>query len=135
VVASDLTVSSDELYRIAEGSLKYETTNPHIVWVSTPIRLADRKVHLADAERIARDGIDVLRKKVESQRDAYRSPGEYERGMGWMTGMGHDALGWVLFAEGKVDDRQPCVAETEETVQKNPVVVGAPVGEEQVHFP
>lgn len=105
-VASDPTVSGDELYRIAEGSLKYDTTNPHIVWVSTPIRLADRKTHLEDAERIARDGIDVLRKKVESQRSSYRSPGEYERGMAWMTGMGHDALGWVLLAEGKLDEAE-----------------------------
>ena len=26
--------------------------------------------------------------------------------MGWMTGMGHDALGWVLFAEGKMDEAE-----------------------------
>jgi tetratricopeptide (TPR) repeat protein len=106
VIASDPGVSGDELYRVAEGALKYETINPHIVWVSTPIRLADRKVHLADAERIARDGIDVLRKKVESQRSLYRSQGEYERSLSAMTGRGHDALGWVLFAQGRFDEAE-----------------------------
>ena len=106
VVAPDRSVSDDDLYRVAEGALKYETINPHIVWVQIPIQLADRKAHLADAERVAREGIDVLRKKVESQRSSYASPGEYERGMGWMTGMGHDALGWVLFAEGKTDEAE-----------------------------
>jgi tetratricopeptide (TPR) repeat protein len=100
VLAADQSVSGDELYRVAEGALKYETNNPHITWVYTPTALADRKVHLADAERIARDSIDVLRKKAESQRSMYKSQGEYERSLAWLTGMGHDALGWVLFAEG-----------------------------------
>ncbi len=106
LLASDPSVSGDELYRIAEGALKYETNNPHIVWVNTPIRLAERKVHLADAERIAREGIDVLRKKAESQRSSYRSAGRVRAVAGWMTGRGHDALGWVLFAQGRFEEAE-----------------------------
>jgi tetratricopeptide (TPR) repeat protein len=106
VLAADKTVSGDELYLTAKGALHYETANPHIVWVSIPIQLAEHKVHLSDAERIARDGIDVLRKKVESDRSFFKSEGEYTRSLESMTGIGHDALGWVLFIEGRVDEAE-----------------------------
>jgi thiol-disulfide isomerase/thioredoxin/Flp pilus assembly protein TadD len=101
VLNIDDTASPDELYRAAEGGVKYEKLNPHITYVIVPIALADRKIRLADAERIAREGIDALKKKIESQRSSYKSQGEYERAMGWATGMGHDALGWVLLAESR----------------------------------
>jgi Flp pilus assembly protein TadD/thiol-disulfide isomerase/thioredoxin len=112
ILADDKSVSGDELYRAAEGALKYETTNPHIVWVYTPTALADRKVHLADAERIARDGIEVLRKKIESQRSSYKSQGEYDRAVGWATAKGYDALGWVLFAESRADEAEKALLQS-----------------------
>jgi len=114
ILAADNSVSGDELYRVAEGALKYETNNPHITWVYTPIALADRKVHLADAERMARDGIEVLRKKIESQRSVYKSQGEYDRAVGWATARGHDALGWVLFAEGRMDEAETALLQSYE---------------------
>lgn len=106
VLAADSTVGGDELYRAAEGALKYETANVHIVRADIPVALADRKVHLADAERIAREGIDALRRKVESQRSLYESQGEFERAIETMTAVGHDALGWVLFAEDRLADAE-----------------------------
>ena len=106
LLAEDQTVPGDELYKVAEGMLKYETNNPHIVWVRGPIKLAERKTHMQDAERIARDGIDVLRKKVESQKSFYDGDGEYESAVNWMTGMGHDALGWVLFLQDRPDEAE-----------------------------
>jgi tetratricopeptide (TPR) repeat protein len=112
ILADDKSVSGDELYRVAEGALKYETTNPHIVWVYTPTALADRRVHLADAERIARDGIEVLRKKIESQRSSYKSQGEYDRAVGWATAKGYDALGWVLFAESRRDEAEKALLQS-----------------------
>ena len=112
ILAADNSVSGDELYRVAEGALKYETTNPHIVWVYTPTALADRKVHLADAERIARDGIEVLKKKIESQRSIYKSQGEYERAVGWATAKGYDALGWVFFAESRMDEAEKALLQS-----------------------
>ncbi len=102
LLVTDKSASDDEVYKAAQGALEYETDNPRVVWVSIPIQLAERKVHMADAERIARDGIDVLRKKVESQRPFYNSEGEYTRAVESMTGLGHDALGWVMFLEGRL---------------------------------
>ena len=106
VLQADPAVSEVELYRVAEGALKYETNNPHIVWVYTPLALAERKIRLTDAERIARDGIDVLRKKVESQRSFYKTQGEFERSLDSMTALGHDALGWVLFMAGRIEEAE-----------------------------
>ncbi len=112
ILAADNSVPGDELYRVAEGALKYETNNPHITWVYTPIALADRKVHLADAERIARDSVEVLRKKIESQRSSYKSEGEYDRAVGWATAKGYDALGWVLFVEGRMNEAEKALLQS-----------------------
>ena len=106
VLVADKSSSGDDMYRALEGALKYETTNPHIVWVMTVIALADRKVHLADAERIARESIDVLKKKIDSQRSIYKAQSEYERAVASFTALGHDALGWVLLAEGRRADAE-----------------------------
>ena len=106
VLAADKSSSGDELYRAAEGALKYETLNPHVTWVGAALALADRKVHLNDAERIARESIGVLKKKIDSQRSSYKTPQEYERAVNWFTAMGHDALGWVLLAEGRPADAE-----------------------------
>lgn len=105
-LAEDKSASADEMYQAAEGAVKFEKNNPHITYVVIPIELADRKIDLADAERIARAGIEELRKKIESQRSVYKSPGEYEHEMGWATAMGHDAVGWVLLAEGRVPEAE-----------------------------
>jgi tetratricopeptide (TPR) repeat protein len=102
----DKSVPDDELYRTIEGMLKYETNNPHIVWVQTPMALAERKTHMQDAERIARDGIEVLRKKVESQKSFYDGEGEYESAVNSMMALGHDALGWVLFLDGRTEEAE-----------------------------
>jgi thiol-disulfide isomerase/thioredoxin/Flp pilus assembly protein TadD len=106
VLAADNSASADELYQAAEGAVKYEKINPHITYVAIPIALADRKIRPADAERIAREGIEELRKKVESQRSIYKSQGEYERAIGAATSLGHDALGWVLLAEGRLAEAE-----------------------------
>ena len=106
VLSEDQSVSGDELLRVAEGMLKYENNNPHITVVRGPIVLAERKTHLKEAERMARDGIDVLRKKVESQKSFYDGEGEYESAMNSMTAMGHDAVGWILFLQGRTDEAE-----------------------------
>jgi tetratricopeptide (TPR) repeat protein len=106
LLADDKSVSGDELYRIAEGMLKYENNNPHITVVRGPIALAERKTHLEEAERMARDGIEVLRKKVESQKSFYDGEGEYESAINSMTALGHDALGWVLFLRDRPEEAE-----------------------------
>ena len=106
VLVEDPAVSSDELIRVADGMLKYETTNPHITRVAAPIVLADRKRCLPDAERIARSSLEALSKPVESRRSTFKSEGEYEQARDRMQALGHDAIGWVLFAQGQVAEAE-----------------------------
>jgi|WetSurMetagenome_2_1015567.scaffolds.fasta_scaffold10156_2 tetratricopeptide (TPR) repeat protein len=106
LLQTDSSVPGDEFYRVAEGALKYEDNNPQIVWVDVPVQLAQRRIRLADAERIAREGIDVLRKRAESRRSLYKAEGEYERVLASLTGLGHDALGWVLFAQDRFEEAE-----------------------------
>ena len=106
LLLEDKEVPGDELMRVAEGMVKYETTNTHITHVIAPIALADRKVHLAAAERIAREGIDLLAKRTETRRSSFKSDGEFEQAMRRSTAIGHDALGWVLFAQGRLEEAE-----------------------------
>jgi tetratricopeptide (TPR) repeat protein/thiol-disulfide isomerase/thioredoxin len=106
ILIDDKTTPADQLKRVLEGMLTHETVNVHITHASAPIALADHRLLLPEAERIARDSVDVLKKKVESQREFYKTDGEYERAAAWMTSLGYDALGWVLFAEGRVDEAE-----------------------------
>ena len=106
VLVEDKATTADTLRPILEGMVRCETTNVHIVHASALVSLADNKILLPEAEKLGRGSMDVLRKKVDSQRWAYETEGDYERGMNWMVSMGHDALGWVLFAEDKLDEAE-----------------------------
>ena len=106
VLVEDPAVSRDELVRVADGMHKYENSNLHITYGRAPVVMADKKLHLADAERMARAAPDALLKKVDSQREMYKTGGEYEQARDRMLALGHDALGWVLFAQGRLDDAE-----------------------------
>lgn len=105
-LVGDASVASDELLRVADGMTKYETTNVHISYVMAAIALADRKIHLDTAERIARDSIAALKKRTEESRPAYRSEQEFQDRLKSAPAIGHDAIGWVLFARGRLDDAE-----------------------------
>jgi thiol-disulfide isomerase/thioredoxin len=106
VMIADTTTKPDELSRVLDGMIEYETTNVHITHALVPVAMADHKVLLDKAETIARSAEHVLVQKVESQKEFYKDQGEYERAMSSMVALGHDALGWVLFTEDKVADAE-----------------------------
>jgi thiol-disulfide isomerase/thioredoxin len=100
-LVADKSTKPEYLQRTIDGMLKYETTNVHIVHALVPVTLADNKVLLDTAEKIARGSIDVLIKKVDSQREFYKDEGEYDTAKKSMVALGYDALGWVLQAEDR----------------------------------
>jgi thiol-disulfide isomerase/thioredoxin/Flp pilus assembly protein TadD len=101
---SDSTSDPEELWMTAKGMAEHDRMNYHISRVMGPIALADRKVHLTEAERIATEGLTLLRKKAESQRKYYATEGEFIQSRDWMQGLGRNALGWVYFAQGRTAD-------------------------------
>ena len=102
----DASVSSDELLRVADGMTEYETTNVHISYVGAAIALADKKIQLQKAEEIARASIGALRKRLEASRWAYKTDKEFEDAIRTSPARGHDAIGWVLFAQGRFDEAE-----------------------------
>jgi thiol-disulfide isomerase/thioredoxin/tetratricopeptide (TPR) repeat protein len=105
-LVNDASVTSDELLRVADGMTRYETTNVHISYVGAAIALADKKIQLQKAEQIARDSIAALKARVERDRGAYRSDKEFEDRLKSAPAIGHDALGWVLFVQGRRDEAE-----------------------------
>lgn len=108
--ADSMEADPDLLLEAVEGMVEFEGINPHVTFANGPIVLADRGVHLDAAERIARQGVEEGRKKIDQQKKqgAYRTDEEYERAQDWMESMMVDALGWVFFRQGRLE-----AAETE----------------------
>jgi thiol-disulfide isomerase/thioredoxin len=102
----DSGVSNAELFNVAKGMIAYEKNNVHSTYPAAAIALAQRKTNFREAEAWAREGIVEARKKVESQRQFYKSDADYEKALSWMTGMMSDALGWVFFNEGRLGEAE-----------------------------
>ena len=105
-LVGDASVSDAELLRVANGMTKDETTTIHISYVGAPIALADRKILLDKAEQIARDSIGMLQQRVKRDRSFYKSDQEYQDRLKSAPAIGHDALGWVLFTRGRLDEAE-----------------------------
>ncbi len=108
ITQDDSTVSNEALLEIINGMIAYEGINPHTTYAGSAIALAERKAYFREAERIAREGIIEGKKKIDEQKEhgAYDTEGDYERGLNWMTGIMYDALGWVFFHEGRLEDAE-----------------------------
>lgn len=102
----DSGVSNTELLSVAKGTIEYEKMNIHLTYPAAAIALAERKTNFREAEAWAREGIVEAKKKVDSQRRFYKTDAEYEKGLNWMTSMMYDALGWVFFNEGRLEDAE-----------------------------
>lgn len=102
----DTSVGSAELLAAAKGMIQYERMNVHSTYPAAAITLAERKMNFREAEAWAREGILEAKKKIDSQKEFYKTDADYEKGLNWMTGMMYDALGWVFFNEGRMEDAE-----------------------------
>lgn len=105
-IGGDSTISAEELLDVVQGMVKYENLNPHRTFPMGAMTLAERTSYYREAEQIARDGVAVVKKKLESQRKYYDSEEEYQQDINGMTGLMADALGWVFFQEGRLEDAE-----------------------------
>lgn len=115
----DPAVSSDELLRVTDGMTKYEVTNIHISYVGAAIALADRKIHLQKAEQIARDAFAAMRTRVARDRSFYTSEKEFQDRLRTAPAIVHDALGWVLLAQGRAEEAEKELLKAHELAPDN----------------
>lgn len=100
-LSGDRSAGTDaELMEAIRGMQSEDEMNPHITYLEAAILLADRGVHLDEAERLARRGGVVMYEQLEKHR-VHFDDAEYKLGRSSVAGRSHDALGWVLFAEKK----------------------------------
>jgi len=103
---ADSTTNADTLLSFILGMERYETVNPQIVYARGAIALADRGVHLDQAERLARQGAIAGAKRVEQSREFLQAMDQYAQARDAMSATMGDALGWVYFREGRTADAE-----------------------------
>lgn len=103
---ADSTTPADTLLSIVLGMERFERLNPGTTFAMGAIALADRRVHLDQAERLARAGQQAGRRRVEAGRQVLEGLGEYARALDRMNATMVDALGWVHFQAGRAEDAE-----------------------------
>ena len=103
-IREDSAVSAEEILDVVQGMVKYENVNLHITFPMGAIILAERTSYYREAEQIARDGIAAVKERLESQRKYFDSEEKYQQTIKGRTGLMADALGWVFFQEGRLED-------------------------------
>ena len=85
--------------------VRYDALNPQWTRVLAPVALADRRVALPYAERLARQGDSLFRRQLA---DVFTSmnPRERAQQLAFALGEQRDALGWVYFNEGHVAEAE-----------------------------
>ncbi len=105
-IQEDSTVSAQELLDVVQGMVKYEGDNPNLTFPMGAIALAERTPYYREAEQIARDGVAAAQEFLKGQRKYFDSEEEYQLTIKGTTGLMADALGWVFFQKGRLEDAE-----------------------------
>jgi len=100
---ADSTMDADTLLTLIRQMQRYASSNVYVTYARAAITLADRGVHLDEAERIARQGAVEGRKMVERDSAMLQAMDQFAQMRDGMAATMADALGWVLYREGKRD--------------------------------
>ena len=121
ITRRDSTVSAEAFYGIVRGMVEFERLNPHITYADGAIWLANRKTHFREAERIAREGVVEAKKRVDenNRRGSYDTEGEYQQAQDYYNSLMTDALGWVYFNEGRLDEAEQKLLEAHDFNPRN----------------
>jgi len=101
-------VDPELLYSVVRGVELYEGINIHIIYALAPTVLADHDAHLAYAEDLARKGFAAAEEQIQEYRDrgVFDSEEEAQMSADYFRSTMLDALGWVHFKQGLLDDAE-----------------------------
>ena len=105
-IREDSEVSAEDILDVVKGMVKYENVYLDITFPMGAIILAERTSYYREAEQIARDGVAAIKERQESQKKYFDSEEKYQQAINGMTGLMADALGWVFFQEGRLEDAE-----------------------------
>lgn len=102
-IREDESVGAAELLDVVDGMSKYAAERVDLVRAGAAIALADRKAHLRKAEDLALAG---LRDAESVMKDERLSETQRRERFDERVALMRDALGWVYFKGGRVDDAE-----------------------------
>lgn len=103
--AGDTTVGDSSLLKIVSGLADVATLNPHIVYGEGPILLANRTGFAAEAERIARAGLDAAAAYTSVRRPS-ETAAERAHRQDWLESGVRSALGWTIANQNRLDEAE-----------------------------
>lgn len=104
LVHKDPSFPVEDLLTVVQGVATHNRINPHLTHSVGPLALAERGAYLEEAEAIVRAGFDHVAEAMERNRSFYRTVGEAADAQDRLNATQHDALGWVLFRRGQVEE-------------------------------
>ena len=101
-------VDPELLYSVVRGVELYEGINIHIIYALAPTILADHDAHLDYAEELVRKGFTAAEEQIEEYRErgVFDSEEEAQMSADYFRSTMLDALGWVHFKQGRLDDAE-----------------------------
>lgn len=99
----DSSMSEEEILDIVRGLEQHATMNPHLVYSAAPLMLVNRTGRFAEAEALARRGLERVEGLLHVRLDR-ESREEHQRRKGYLGSKVHDALGWSLTHQGRYDE-------------------------------
>jgi tetratricopeptide (TPR) repeat protein/thiol-disulfide isomerase/thioredoxin len=110
-----------DLLRVVQGVAQYNRINPGTTHTTGPIALADRGVHLEEAEAVVRAGFTHVDEYMERNAAFYRTVGEAADTQDRLYALHHDALGWVFYRQGRLDEARQEVERAVELSRELPL--------------
>src|SRR5262249_18743447 len=80
--------------------------DPLVTYGKAAATLAERTPYLAEAETMARSGVEAARKNVAGLRHYYKTEESYRTVVDSTTASARDVLGWGLFKEGRLAEAE-----------------------------
>ena len=106
VVRQDSTVSPKELLRVVQGVVQYKKDDLEKAYCHGPVLLAERTPYFREAEGIVRQGFEAVRQWEKKSLSPTGEVSVNQNRVREVTAGLHDALGWVYFHEGRVEEAE-----------------------------
>ena len=118
---ADSTTPNAELLAAIRGMVKYNKINPQWTHYDVPIMLAERKLDLPLATRLANESVEKWKTQLEATA-AFATAGEMVERRALITAQKYDMLGWIAFNSGRLADAEKQL-ETARTMSKQGALV------------
>ena len=116
-------IDPEELLEVVNGMAEHEGINVATTHGSAPEFLAEKTGYYERAKELAREGVGLAEKRIESQREFFDTEEDYQRAKASYTGRIVESLGWIYFHEGKLDSAELHLAKAFSLNSENPQTI------------